>query len=85
MVLRTPSETLKKMSESTDKDTKKLGSLIERVENLLDRLRNLYLTNHIQTVDMRLFINDVKSLEAKGVYANYYVQEMLLYTPKNGL
>jgi|GEM_PF-1107092 len=85
MVLRTPKETLKKLAESPDKNIRKLGSQIESVERQLERLRSLYLTNHTQSVEMRLFINNVKSLEAKGVNANYYVQEMLLYNPKNGL
>lgn len=85
MVLRTPKDTLKKLAESPDKNTRKLGSRIESVERQLERLRSLYLTNHRQSPDMRTFIANIKSLEANGVNANYYVQEMLIYTSKSDL
>ena len=85
VVLRTPKETLKKFSESPDKNERKLGAQIESIERQLERLRSIYLSNRIQSPDMRIFINNIKSLESKGVNVNYYVQEMLIYSPKNGL
>jgi hypothetical protein len=85
VVLRTPKETLKKFSESPDKNERKLGLQIESVERQLETLRSIYLSNRIQSPDMQIFINNIKSLESKGVNVNYYVQEMLIYSPKNGL
>lgn len=83
VVLRTPKETLKKFSESTDKNERKLGSQIESVEKQLERLRSIYLSNRIQSTDIQMFINNIKSLESKGVNVNYYVQEMLIYNSRN--
>lgn len=85
VVLRTPKETLKKLADSPNKDDRKLGSQIENIESQLERLRSVYLSNRILSPDIRMFINNIKSLESKGVNVNYYVQEMLIYTPRQGL
>ncbi len=85
VVLRTPKETLKKLSESPDKNERKLGSQIESIEGQLERLRSIHLSNRTLSPDLRMFINNIKSLESKGVNVNYYIQEMLIYSPRQGL
>ncbi|MBC8054655.1 MAG: hypothetical protein H7Y13_16470 [Sphingobacteriaceae bacterium] len=79
-VLRTPKETLKKFSQSTDKEVKKMGSQIESVERHLNLWRAAYTSNRLPSRDMSYFINTLKSLESKGVNVSSYIQEALLYS-----
>jgi len=84
-VLRTPKETIKKLSENQDKKLRKAAEQIEIIERELDINRSGYLNKRLLSTDLNMFIRYIESLNSKGVNVNYYIQEMLLYHPKNGL
>jgi hypothetical protein len=80
MVLRTPVETIKRLTSSTNKKERKVGTSIESLERQLDLLRGEYNLGRSNTSNMPFIVNAIKSLDAWGVEVSNYVQEALFYS-----